>query len=117
MEFDFPELPPVAYDEVRRGVIQTIRRRKHFRRAVWTVTEVAACVMLAATGLFVLRQPAIPPAPVSLVRFPEVAAPAVAHSLPPRHRRARKQRVAPAQPLMVRLETDDPNVIILWTVN
>jgi hypothetical protein len=51
-----------------------------------------------------------------LARVPSGPPPMV-RTMPVRHRRANRQRAAPAQPLLVRLETDDPNVVILWIVD
>jgi hypothetical protein len=116
MDFDFPELSPAAYDEVRHRVLGEIRRRRRVRNAVRITAAMAACVALVVTTLVALRQPAIQPAPPMLASVPG-GPPPVFRTTPVRHRRAPRRRETPAQPLMVRLETDDPNVVILWIVD
>jgi len=117
MDVNLPELPPSAYDEVRHRVLGSIRRKRQIRNAVRAIAPMAACAALLVTMLPMLRQPAIPPAPPMLARAPDIPAPVVFHSAAVRHRMAHKRQAVPAEPLMVRLETDDPNVVILWTVN
>jgi hypothetical protein len=117
MDFDFPEPSPAAYDEVRHRVLGEIRRRRKVRNVVRMMAALAACVALVVTGLVALRQPALLPAPPMLARSPGGPPPVVGAAKVARRPRARRQREAPAQPLVVRLETDDPNVVILWMVD
>ncbi len=117
MDFDFPQPPTSAYGEVRARVWKSIRRQRRIRGAVRAIAAMAACVALM-TALVALRGPMVLPDPPMLARAPGVQSPVVvARASPVRHRVALRRKEAPAQPLMVRLETDDPNVVILWTVN
>ena len=116
MEFEFPEVPPAAYRIVRRRVLTKIRRRRRMRSAVRAVVALAACVALVVSGWVALQRPTVVPAPPRLARVPD----APSMTVPPpavRHRRAIRRRDEPARPLVVRLQTDDPNVVILWMVN
>jgi hypothetical protein len=81
------------------------------------MAAVAACAALVVTGLLALWRPVPPPAPPMLARSPSEPPPMVRLSKVVRHWRVPRRREAPAQPLVVRLETDDPNVVILWMVN
>jgi hypothetical protein len=116
MDFDFPEVSPAAYDAVRQRVLGEIRRQRRARNAVRTMAAMAACAALLMTALVALRPSAILPAPPMLARAPNVPPP-VMSALRVRRSRMHRRQPAPAQPLLVRLETDDPNVVILWMVN
>jgi len=116
MDSDFPELPQAACDEVRHRVLGEIRRRRRVRNAVRTIAGVAVCVAVVFTAVVVLRRPAALPGPPMLARSPG-GPPPVLRSLPVRHWRAPRRKLPRTQPLMVRLETDDPNVVILWMVD
>jgi hypothetical protein len=120
---DLPEPPEASYEAVRRGVLGEIRRQTRVRNAAWTVAAVAACVLLAVAGLLALRQRRTPTAgPPMLVRAPQVPAfvvpvRAMHNRSNPKHRAVRLLAHAPRQPLVVRMQTDDPNVVILWMVD
>lgn len=109
----------------RRGLLARIeaepRRRILGWRWAWAAAAAMALVVLVAVTQLPRRTPslplvarAVPPAvsrPSGLPRPPRPLAP-VAHRRP-RHRRA----PAPAtEPLLVKLETSDPNVVIYWIV-
>jgi len=110
----------------RRGLLARIeaepRRRILGWRWAWAAAAAMALLALVAVPRMVRRPPAeapvaqaLPPAsprPVAQAHPPASANPAVAHRRP-RHRRA----PAPAaEPLLVKLETPDPNVVIYWIV-
>jgi peptidoglycan/LPS O-acetylase OafA/YrhL len=119
---DLPEPPEASYQAVRRRVVVAIRRRKRVRNAAWMVAAVAACVVLAVAGALAFRHGTATPSPPMLVRAPEVPvsvvpAKAVHNRLKPKRRSVRLLAHAPAQPLVVRMQTDDPNVVILWMVD
>ena len=118
--------PEMAYAVVRQRVMAEVRRRRGVRRALRAIAAAVACLALAAAGLtFALRRPAAPAA--ASVPMLAQAPPPPALALPavrpgrrvargPRRNAVRRQPVA-TQPLFVRLETDDPNVVILWMVD
>jgi hypothetical protein len=119
---DLPEPLEASYEAVRRGVLGEIRRRKRVRNAARMVAAAAACVLLAVAGLLALRQRTPTAGPPILARAPEapafvVPAKAVHKRLNPKRRAIRLLAHAPAQPLVVRMQTDDPNVVILWMVD
>ena len=112
---------PVAeahYAAVRARVISDLRRER--RRWAWRIAWVAAALVLAlAPALWLARRP-VPPAPTVAVAHPP--APLVAVGEPrvePRPvrrmvRHARPRPATPPEPFVVKLLTDDPDVIIYW---
>ena len=72
-----------------------------------------------------VHQPAVQPPRVAIAPPPapkaEPLPPAVASALPKRVVRVRRVKKPlpppPAEPLMVKLVTDDPNVVIYWIAN
>jgi hypothetical protein len=119
MDFDFPEPSPAAYEEVRHRVLGEIRRQRRIRNVVRMIAAMAACVALVVSGWLAVRVPAPLPAPHMLARFKDAPPPLVVAGAPVVRRRKlhRRREAQPAQPLVVRLQTDDPNVVILWTVD
>jgi hypothetical protein len=119
---DLPEPPEASYEAVRRRVLGEIRRRRRVRNAARMIAAFAACVLLAVAGLLALRQrtpTAGPPMPVRAPEAPAFVVPVKAmHTRPKhKHRAVRLVAHAPAQPLVIRMQTDDPNVVILWMVD
>jgi len=118
---DLGDPPEASYDAVRRRVMAEIRRQKRIRSAMRMVAVAAACVVLAVAGLLaVRREPRVPAVPM-LARAPEPP-----ELTPVLHRAARKhvrpsrgqrERSTRAQELVVRMQTDDPNVVIIWMVD
>jgi hypothetical protein len=129
-EFDFgnlPEPPPEAYDAVRGRVLASIRRQRRMRLAFRSVLAAAACVVLVWAATLLLRRPpaSAPPAP-KLAWKPELPpAPVIAQSPSPRARPVRRRtpprplvaRVERRPPLLIRMQTEDPGVVILWMVD
>ena len=118
---DLGEPPEASYEAVRRRVMGEIRRQRRVRNAMWMAAVAAACLVLAMAGLLALRPGQPTAGPPMLARAPEapVLAPVV-------HRAARKsvlpsrdhrERYARSQELVVRMQTDDPNVVIIWMVD
>jgi anti-sigma factor RsiW len=115
------------YTAVRARVLERLEReRSPWRRWVWVVALAGA---MAVAGVFLAQRPAgRPQAPVAVLRQPE--APAVEARVPelvaPAAPRARKAPPAPApashgaevaalaEPLVVKLITNDPDVVIYW---
>jgi hypothetical protein len=118
---DLPEPPEASYQAVRRGVLGEIRRRKRVRNTARMVAAVAAGVLLIVAGLLAMRQrtpTAGLPMLTSAPHAPLLVPAKVGHNrLRPKHRAVRLVAHAPAQPLVIRMQTDDPNVVILWMVD
>jgi len=122
----------------RRGVLARIEDQPQRRilawRWAWAAAAAMALVALFAVPRMVRRPPsevpvahAVPPASPSPSRQPQPPQPPapVAQALPPAsasqtvaHHHPRRHRApAPAaEPLLVKLETSDPNVVIYWIV-
>lgn len=105
---------PVPVDSlvrVRTRVSARIARRRWFWAGALGL--VPACVLLL---VMMLRLPAPPPLPrVSPIVAAPLVQPAVMRTAPPRVHR-KKQRVA-SLPATIRIETDDPDVVILLVGN
>lgn len=121
-------LDEVAVAAWRRGVLDHIEAGVPKRRFVWVWTLAAAAagvVLVVAVSQMPSRPiPQAPSAPsIASVMAPPplaVVAPTPVQPQPlarVRHRaRPRPQPEPDAQPLLVRFETSDPNVIIYWTI-
>jgi anti-sigma factor RsiW len=113
-----------AYSAVRRGVlagIQAERRRRAWR--TWSAAA-AACVAIFTVSMLVARFNTVaPPAPVAFAK----AAPKIEWTPTPRRTRppirhahgAEVAHAVPAkqEPLVVKMLTNDPDVIIVWLVD
>ncbi len=87
------------------------------RRWRWAWAAAAAMALLAAPLL--LRQaPPVPPPPVPIASLapPPVDLLPQRQKPPRRHVRHRPQPAVSSEPLLVKLETSDPNVVIYWIV-
>jgi len=134
---DLGEPPEASYETVRRRVMGEIRRQRRVRNAMRMVAVAAACVVLAVAGLLALRPGAGTVVPPMLARAPgppelspvtrnaqsRLLARAARSVTTTRAATARKRWSsgvlprAPAQELVVRMQTDDPNVVIIWMVD
>jgi hypothetical protein len=111
---------PAFLSAVRAGVLAKIDRR---RRMAWPwVAAFAAASALIVVALTMPRQPAvIVKAPASsggaapLVRDRLPARPSVIAQAPPKPKR--KRRRPPPEPLVVKMLTDDPDIVIIWLVD
>lgn len=113
-----------AYSAVRRGVLAEIQAERR-RRAWWAWSAAAAaCVAIFTVSMLVARFNTVaPPAPVAFAK----AAPRIEWTPTPRRshppiRHARGAEVAHAstakqEPLVVKMLTNDPDVIIVWLVD
>ncbi len=115
-----PEPPAAAYAAVRERVMARIRRRRRIRWAVGAIAAVAACVALAVwrpVEPAPVRPPMLAQAPQPPVLAAAVTPSRTLHAT--RSRRPERPLHPPhnGEPLLVRLETNDPNVVILWEVN
>ena len=106
-------IAPAHYAAVRARVLGELERRRVpvWRRA-WVYGLAAAALVLAA-GVWL--RPGVQPPPVAVVRPP--AAPATEPVVQrekrvPVHKRV--ARVAPTEPLLIKLETDNPDVVLYW---
>lgn len=112
------------FAEVRARVMSEVGRR---RRHVWMAYAAAAAAMVVIVGAVwiwrlsrVVEKPPVartaphwaPPPPIVVPRMQ-----AVIHAARPKRRPVQPARpVAPSEPLMVKLETSDPDVVIYWIV-
>ena len=112
-------IPPAAFAAVRQGVLSRIQTKKR-RTGWWTWSAVAAAACMALLGVLLVPRDAVAPMPL------------VAKKDPPkiewtprsvqRHSSGRfLARARPAQKIeplaVVKMLTDDPNVIIIWLVD
>jgi hypothetical protein len=115
-------LPAAAdFGAMRAGVLERLERKG--RPAGWWPVWAGG---LAAMGVLVLvlwhnprREPAIR-VPIAAVAKPPIATvenPPTRPALPARRRAHTVRPPATLQPLMVKLITDDPNVVIYWIVD
>jgi anti-sigma factor RsiW len=113
--------PAAAFDAVRRRVLQQIQAKK--RRAVWwgwSAVAAAACVAILCVSFVAprMRNP-LAPEPFEANMDP----PAIQWTPKPIHHRSSGRltaKAAPAQktePFVVKMLTNDPNVIIIWLVD
>ncbi len=116
------ELPATAdFAAMRAGVLERLERRR--RPFLWRLAWAGGLAATAAMLLLIWHSPRSEPAPpapqVAAVEKPPVQA--VENSLPrPARRRRPRQRLRGhemPQPLLVKLITDDPDVIIYWIVD
>lgn len=120
---DLSEPPPEAYETVRRRVMVDIRRGKRIAAALRSVAAAAACLLLIWGASLWMRRPV--PAVGSPPMLAQAPAPPAIASAPVRrvvHHRLRRPRssaplLARTQPLVIKMQTDDPNVVILWMVD
>jgi hypothetical protein len=106
-------IDPAHYTAVRARVLAEIERgRNPWRRLAW-LSGVAAL-----TAALLLLRPAYRP---ELPPLPRIAVPGVARNLmaaaPPRHAPAVAMKRTPRphrEPLTIKLQTSDPNIVIYW---
>lgn len=113
---------------VRAGVLAEIAAAHRARRR-WIWAGAMAAVAAAAALVIILAAPIAKPAPVPMVhlqlppapvmQMPEIAPVRRAAVVRVRHRTRQPAAIRPAmqpkaQPLVVKLVTDDPNVVIYW---
>jgi len=117
-------IPPAAFASVRQRVLSEIQAKRR-RTAWWGWSAVAAAASVAI--LFISSLPSNPPRPAALIakmdppkieRTPaQPAAQRVRHKSSGRFV-AQATPVRKAEPLaVVKMLTDDPNVIIIWLVD
>lgn len=111
-------IPPAAFSVVRQRVLGEIQAKK--RRAWWIWPAVAAAAACGAI-VCVLSIPPSPQRPAAIVAKKDP--PKIEWSLPPGHKNsgrylAQARPVRKSEPLaVVKMLTDDPNVIIIWLVD
>lgn len=118
-------LAPGIYTAVRGRVLGDLQAelasRKVWWRSQWVYGLAAAVVMAVGLASWPRPKVEIPPLRVVAVIPPAPAAQVLravqGRSLPHKRRVAAAEQIGnppPRQPLMVRLVTDDPNVVIYW---
>jgi hypothetical protein len=124
------EIHPAAFDAVRLRVLDELRAKKQ-RGAwwAWPAVAAAACLAIFCTGVFLQNgKNAPPPKPLIAVKNPPRIewTPARVRPVAGAHHRIHHEfgpvsasagPVRPSQPLVVKMLTDDPNVIIIWLVD
>ena len=107
------------YAEVRAGVLARVRRSRR-PVGVWVAAAAALLVLVSAGVVWrrTMRDVELPGAPRIAVNV-HVRAPAPApehHVIARAHRRVSPVKKTEEQPLLVKLETSDPDVVIYWIV-
>jgi hypothetical protein len=102
-----------ALDAVRRNVLGEIRRDRR-RSWIWPLVA-AACVAIVSAALVLTRleNPELP-RPVEFAKAPQLVEWTV-QPRPVQHRHA--ATVAQREPLVVKMLTNDPDVIIVWLID
>jgi hypothetical protein len=102
-------LDPAHYAAVRARVIAEIERtRNPWRRLAW-ISGAAATAAALLMVLLPMRRPELPPLPAPAAAIPSAPAPARVIAQAP-VRAARPHR----EPLTIKLQTSDPNIVIYW---
>ena len=106
-------VPADSLARVRLGV-----ERRTAKRSGWKWVLPLALTASALAGFLLLR-PAKAPAPIEQPSAPEIAqvvipAPELPARPAPRPKRARPRRVVEGVPVSIRIETPDPDVVILF---
>lgn len=96
-----------------RGDVIPVRRA--VRRWPWVAAVAAAAVLVA--GVFYEPTPAEPARVVVVQPEPVAPTPPVPVRAIPAHRARAVKPAAPAEPLLVKFLTDDPDVVIYWLVD
>jgi len=110
------EVPaPAHFAAVRSRVLaQLERERRPFWRRAWVYGFAAvAAMLLAAVAIWPSRWVAPPPPEVAIVHAPAAPVPIVP-ARPPQAGHKPRKKAEPGEPLMVRLVTDNPDVVIYW---
>ncbi len=109
-----------ALEEIRGRVLARIAADAPAPRFSWRFAYAAAAVLAVAAVVWVSRRAPEPPPPLPRP-VASMPAPALPEAVPkpPVRRAVRKPRPVPKprpEPLLVKLETSDPNVVIYWIV-
>jgi anti-sigma factor RsiW len=114
------EVDGPALEAVRRGVLAEIRSQRHARRRAWIAAAAACVAMVCAVSVLPSFKNPAPPRPVEFAKTPRLEHWTVAPPVRRTVRSARPHRrtlVANGQPLVVKMLTDDPDVIVIWLVD
>jgi anti-sigma factor RsiW len=107
-----------ALEEIRGLVLARIAVSEPKPRFSWRFAYAAAAAVLAIAAVVWVPRPTPPPLPVPVASLPAPVLPEAAPK-PPVRRAVHKLRPAPRprpEPLLVKFETSDPNVVIYWIV-
>jgi anti-sigma factor RsiW len=108
------EIAAAHFAAVRARVLSRLRPAS--RHGVWRWTTAAAIALAMVAGWTLLsRRPELPPPQVALARPPAPQLSATATAAPRKVRRTRPPR--PHEPLLVKIETDNQEVVIYWIAN
>jgi hypothetical protein len=118
-------VPDAAYAAVRARVLDRVRGERRIWWRWWLGAAAAACALLVVslswrtvTSVAPLPRVAVMAPPAPQVQVP-VKPPL--HRARPRHRvqaavATAKPAIDPAEPLLIKLMTDDPDIVIYWIV-
>ena len=113
------ETHPAALHAVRRRVLNEIQAKRR-RRAwwAWSAAAAAACFAIVFAARVASWTNPAPPrvAPIVTHAVPSANPSVPRHAVMRRPRHARHEQ-AKSEPLVVKMLTDDPNVIIIWLVD
>lgn len=112
------DVPAAAYAAVRMRVMGAVERRRRVRWA-WARVAVAAVAVLLAIGgvnrtMRVEKLPLVALAPPPVPEVPPGTPKHVASGAAPRRVRPRPHPAAKPETVLVKLETDNPDVVIYW---
>jgi hypothetical protein len=119
------DIAPAHFAAVRARVLEKLRPVPWWRRRWLQVATIAAVAFGVAVEMTVqsIRRP-VPPPQVALAHPPAPLLAMPARAVPPRGvppkpvRRSLPRKLAPAEePLVVRIVTDNPEVVIYWIAN
>jgi hypothetical protein len=108
---------PAVFEGVRRRVLAQIAARP-VSRGWWKYAAVAATFIIIVALFWKPNPPPAPPPPVAQLKPPVTVEPPVPSRAPAKHLAVRrKPRPKTSQePLLVKLVTDDPNIVIYWLI-
>jgi hypothetical protein len=114
-------IPPAAFAAVRQRVLGEIQAKKRLKKAWWGWSAVAAAACVAILFVSYLSSNSPRPEAIDAKKDPPKIEWTVAHRV--RHKSsgrslAQARPVRKTEPLaVVKMLTDDPNVIIIWLVD
>lgn len=110
-----------ALEAVRRRVLEQIASEPRVPGFAWGWAwkyGLAGLALAVTGGLWWWPSPSREAAPPAMVvELPRAPVPAPPPAPAPKRRRVARPPVVPSEPLMLKLVTDDPNVVIVWLID
>jgi hypothetical protein len=114
-------LAPAHYTALRARVLERVAAEDRRRRWGWLWVPVALGMSAVVMVSWPRAEVAPPPVPVAAIPAAvlevRTSRPAVAPATPAVRTRKRVQRIAAGEPLVVKILTDDPSVVIYWVID